>query len=106
MLDGQGNVVRIDEFAIYGKSLMYILKSIGASKDPRGKPLFRRFIWLVDVPRWTVNRRLLIISFNNVYSVRHEKNCRSFAIRPICQTVSYAAERQSKFLSSIGNRLQ
>ena len=79
---------------VAGRSLVYMLKSVGAKTDPCGRPFDCSLHLLVSSPMWT--RNLLSRNMNPTTSATQKGRAfASFRRRPVCQTVSYAAVRSS-----------
>ena len=79
---------------VAGRSLVYMLKSVGAKTDPCGRPFDCSLHLLVSSPMWT--RILLSRNMNPTTSATQKGRAfASFRRRPVCQTVSYAAVRSS-----------
>ena len=78
---------------VCGRSAVYILKRRGASTDPWGTSFLKNLRLLFSSPRCSTKLRDEIIFIMKLTSDLSGITFKSFKLSPLCQTVSYAAER-------------
>ena len=83
---------------------MYRLNRRGASTEPCGTPFLRNLCLLLSAPMCIMKLRDAIIVMMKFTRDLSGITLLSFNLRPLCQTVSYAAERSMKMAPHLSFR--